>query len=731
MIEWAASSSVLILVVVIARRCLLGKISPRLQYMLWALVLVRLLLPMSFGSTAVSILNTVERSQLPNPVVGYVGGVMPELSMTEPTLSLPPEEQYELDSARLEAGGNTAQAKSISPIFLGTVLMDIWAAGAAALGLWLAGVNVYFAAKLRRSRQPLETAACPLPVYVTWAILTPCLFGLLRPSIYVTEEIAADATVLRHSLAHELTHYRHRDHVWAILRGLCLVLHWYNPLAWLAAALSRRDGELCCDEATVKHLGEKERASYGRTLLAVTCRGRGNFLLTATSMTGSGKGIRERVVLLVKRPRTTVCALTGVILLAAAAVGCTFTGAEPGQRDDMTPWEWAQSVSAARLAEENTGFDTKLLAQVLNGLDEAQFIQETDFSGGTDMWIINYYITQYPFLLTETEDVVFLEFEGAFWRIHSPELYVFVREQSEQAVIQVAFADLDRDGTDETIQAVRMNQELWQLVVTKADGTELFREDAGTPHLGWNSLYLLRDEQNGDCLLRYNPAMATGIAYYSYTLFTLEGGAQTVIQEGALEFELSQVSRQLDALVAFAGEVNSLLRRSALLLSTQDGALTLGPEPVGAHLERLSGVGGFEPEAGTMFVYQGQNYDLSAQNAGITTITGFALAGQYLVFEGYAGPQSNIYCLFDTETKTFEKAFQGANLTFLGDDITTGIYSFQSGVYAYDGTLLASCELEPDEQIFRLQYSEDFTQIIVYFWDITGNIRTTYLDLPV
>ena len=333
MIEWAVTSSVLIFVVLVLRRILMGNISLRLQYGLWALVLLRLLLPVSLGATAVSVLNAVENAHVSDPVVGYVGGVTPDLSVVEPDPSLPLEEQreqYAQDLDQWQAEMDAARAETGTPISLGTVLLGVWAAGALCLGLWLVWVNVRFARRLRHHRKPLEGANCPLPVYVTGAAQTPCLFGLLRPSIYVTEEAAADGTVLRHSLAHELTHYRHRDHIWAALRGLCLALHWYNPLVWLAAVLSRRDGELACDEATVKRLGEEERAAYGRTLLAVTCRGRGDPLLTATSMTGSGSGIKERIRLLAKRPKTAGYTLAAVVLIAAAAVGCTFTGAQKG-----------------------------------------------------------------------------------------------------------------------------------------------------------------------------------------------------------------------------------------------------------------------------------------------------------------------------------------------------------------------------------------------------------------
>ena len=241
MIEWAITSSVLIFVVLALRRLLMGKISLRLQYGLWALVLVRLLVPVSFGATAVSILNLVENATISNPVVGYMGGHTIQLSISEPDPTLPLEEQqkqYEKNLEQWQAEMDADRAENGTPISLGTVLLGVWAAGSVILGLWFLWVNVRFAQKLRRSSSPLAQD-CPLPVYVTEASQTPCLFGLLHPSIYVTEEAAADETVLRHSLAHELTHYRHGDHIWAALRGLCLALHWYNPLVWAAAALSR------------------------------------------------------------------------------------------------------------------------------------------------------------------------------------------------------------------------------------------------------------------------------------------------------------------------------------------------------------------------------------------------------------------------------------------------------------------------------------------------------------
>ena len=652
MIEWAITSSVLILVVLTLRRLLMGKISLQLQYGLWTLVLVRLLVPVSVGGTAVSILNAVKTAEIPDPVVGYWGGTPPQASITEPDPSLSPEEyqqQYEENLAQWQAEVDAALAETGTPISLGDVLLGIWGAGSAGLGLWLLWVNVRFARNLRRSRSPLA-ADCPLPVYVTEAVQTPCLFGLLHPSIYVTKEAAAEETVLRHSLAHELTHYRHKDHIWAALRGLCLALHWYNPLVWLAAALSQRDGELCCDEATVRRLGEGERASYGRTLLAVTCQGRSNPLLTATSMMGSG--IKERIVLLAKRPKTALYTLIAVVLVAAVTVSCTFTGAQ-GEDGELTVTlaegiEAPQAVSdyarayveeqltfytekegyAITQAEivgltlintgsaaENSGVNMYLLEYRLKAADPDQVVLAggmsmedgaiTEWSSAGQPYLLLYWddsggeTTWEPIQVTHT-----LPIEENYGTPEMLEEYGDAYTAAAMDLLQrldgtvLTSADLDRDGEDEEIWLEAQSRGYYELVVKKQDGTELYRDGARTDHIGWNSLYLYTDSQGQASLLCYNPYSSTGLSTYSYTLFSLEGGVETVIQAGGVGFENLRASEKAAELIAFADEVNALLRRSALLLSTQEGYLIIGPEGRGDYLEHLSGVGDFliEPD---------------------------------------------------------------------------------------------------------------------------------------
>ena len=330
MMQWTVSSSVLILVVIALRYVLRGKLSLRMQYALWLLVLVRLLVPVSFGASDLSVMNavperapTVQQGTYKQDIVGErndapanAGTVgIPAQSMNE---AAPPDLVQNVTTA-------TVTAPTVEKTDWARIAKTVWLAGAAALGLVFLAVNLRFGKKLRRSRERVEETDACLPVYESGETDTPCLFGVAKPSIYVTPDTRTEAETLRYALAHEQTHYRHGDNLWAVLRGVCLALHWYNPLVWWAAELSRRDAELACDEATIRRIGESERAAYGRTLIRMTCEKRPALLVTATMMTDSGKGLRERITLLVKKPKTAAYTAVAVLLIAGLSVACTFT----------------------------------------------------------------------------------------------------------------------------------------------------------------------------------------------------------------------------------------------------------------------------------------------------------------------------------------------------------------------------------------------------------------------
>jgi len=332
MTEWILSSSILILIVIALRTVFKGRISLRLQYAIWGLVLLRLLIPVSFGNTDFSVANLTAKTEAPSIVI-QSAKPGDHLQADHP-VQHPQEQPNKIPSQNITQ--NEPVAEEIGFDLSTYTSYIIWGIGFICVaGLFLL-TNLRFKHKLMGSRYGLDVQKNNLDVYATGEIDTPCLFGIKNPAIYVTYSVADNQTLLRHTLEHEATHHRHGDHIWAVLRCVCLAIHWYNPLVWWAAFLSQRDAELACDEATIKRLGEGERAEYGRTLIGMTCQKKANVLITATTMNSGKSGIKERILLIAKKPKMALYTLVIVVLVASIAVGCTFTGAKDDSTGDLT-----------------------------------------------------------------------------------------------------------------------------------------------------------------------------------------------------------------------------------------------------------------------------------------------------------------------------------------------------------------------------------------------------------
>ena len=347
MMEWIASSSLLILAVLFLRAVLGKRISAGLRYGLWSVVLARLLVPVSLFSLSVIALPAVEPPEALRQESIYV---LPVESKPAEESGVRFAEDGRIEApdsfgyARLEDEGRTV-IRYTEKVSLMELLGWIWAAGAAVMAVVLIIANVRFTIRLRRVRRPLEGTSAPVPVYTAMGLPSPCLVGLFCPAVYVPGEAAANPATLRHVLAHELTHYSHRDHLWSVLRGVALAVHWWNPLVWLAVVCSRRDGELACDEGALKRLGEGERAAYGETLLAlVTAKSKPADLLSfATTMTSGKRSLKERIQRIAQQPKRLAGAMVAVIALLSLSTLAAFGQAKEapvaGSHDDA--WKTA------------------------------------------------------------------------------------------------------------------------------------------------------------------------------------------------------------------------------------------------------------------------------------------------------------------------------------------------------------------------------------------------------
>ena len=363
--EVLITSSVLILALLALRGIFRRSLSRRVQYALWGLVALRLLVPVNLPAAQHSVLTAAEpvrtaiteRMETPHTLQprqtvpstpetvtpapggettpGTAPGADPGADpVTTPATPVTPAVEPAADPVTPATSAATEDTAALR-FTTAQALTALWLTGAAAMALWFLVANLRFARFLRRNRKPLVRPDCPLPVYAVEGIPSPCLAGLFRPAVYLTPAVAGDPRRERHVLAHEQTHARHLDPLWSLIRCLCLTVYWFDPLVWIAAHASRSDCELACDEGALRRLGEGERTPYGETLLSLIPVGRSDPMLSATTMTAGKRQLRERIRRIASGSRPAAMAVFAVLCAVSILCAATFTGAvSAGQRPE-------------------------------------------------------------------------------------------------------------------------------------------------------------------------------------------------------------------------------------------------------------------------------------------------------------------------------------------------------------------------------------------------------------
>lgn len=247
MAEVMITSSFLIVVLVLLRRIWRTKISRRLQYALWLLVAVRLLVPVPLFYNSLNVMNAVRymadkgeaSGQNPDGRIVYHGkpsdkqaeNGQDNRSLAEEAVILSegtdilaekqvgPENRDGLAAmeAAVKEDGNRLDLKEleraleggswINRFFLRGYGRYTWYLGMAVLGIWMTGCNLIFRRRIYRNRVVLGREG-RLKVYRAEGIDSPCLFGILWPAVYLTPEAADNPVHKKYAVWHELTHLK-------------------------------------------------------------------------------------------------------------------------------------------------------------------------------------------------------------------------------------------------------------------------------------------------------------------------------------------------------------------------------------------------------------------------------------------------------------------------------------------------------------------------------------------
>lgn len=307
MLREVLTVSALIVVVLLVRAIFKNRVPKRMLYALWLVVLLKLCLPGTLVSLPVL---PAEDAAVPAQSAERPVQTAPVIQRPAQTVTKPQTPAQQPVSPVQETAKPAAK-----PLTTAQILQIAWFSGSALLGLWLFGAWAVFTIRLHRDRRFLgkRGGTC---IYVSGAVKSPCLAGLI-PAVYLTEDVlqADEAELI---LRHELTHLRHLDFLWSLCRTAAVTVYWWNPFIWLAAICSKRDAELACDEAVAAKLPESKRLAYARAILAQAPR-------KAAALSLAGPPVKERILFLTKKQRTSVLCVILALLLVMSAAGCSIT----------------------------------------------------------------------------------------------------------------------------------------------------------------------------------------------------------------------------------------------------------------------------------------------------------------------------------------------------------------------------------------------------------------------
>ncbi|HOR86354.1 MAG TPA: M56 family metallopeptidase [Bacillota bacterium] len=324
----------IVIVLVLVVRLLLQKSPKAFSYALWAVVLFRLLCPVSFSSeySLLSLFNTSvsdsgaysSMTYIPSDIVHaeYPRVDLPLPDVSEAINETLPQGQEQLAADPLEFPMSAATILWL----LGTVVMLIYSA----VSLYLLQIKLIGAVRLRDN------------IFLADHIATPFVIGIFRPKIYLPSTILEQEQ--DYIILHEQTHIKRLDHIAKMIAFLALAMHWFNPLVWVAFICAVKDMEMSCDERVLKQMGGEIKTAYSTSLLSLAT---GHRLINGSPLAFGEGNIKGRIknVINFRKPAAWVIIVAAVAVIIVTA--CLLTNPANSSSDISTP-NAAQNLSDKR-----------------------------------------------------------------------------------------------------------------------------------------------------------------------------------------------------------------------------------------------------------------------------------------------------------------------------------------------------------------------------------------------
>lgn len=346
LLQITAYSAILFAAILLFQRLLRRRISAALNYAVWALLLLRLIVPVTIDSEwhlFTMPQQAAQTMQTQEPIAADTSDISATPSSEMPLSDISETPAQITDRKASDENFNPQSPSYSKPTDWQTVAVLVWAAGA--IG-FLSYTSVQWLRLSRRINRDCthtpdfvlhtvraeKEALCirrNIRVSVQNWLVSPALSASLRPVLLLPAAFIQHSDALAFGIRHELTHYQRKDHLISLLLLLLRCVYWFNPIVWLAFRRIQTDMETACDAAVTTRMAQPERTRYIHTMIDI---GRSAKPLYALGM-GAGNGRkalekRVRGIFMTKRtglPARMAAGLLAMLLLAA----CFTTACQP------------------------------------------------------------------------------------------------------------------------------------------------------------------------------------------------------------------------------------------------------------------------------------------------------------------------------------------------------------------------------------------------------------------
>lgn len=292
--------SIIIGILLLAKRLLKNSLTSRMQYNLWYLLLSLLAVPFIPVQPIRFLQIFAWFGSFKNASSSPIGDMINETAPTNQSVTANWMNDFSISVSRR------------TPSTIGLILFILWCIGIFTMILLITKSMLRFH-NMKNSALPLQNPAVrtlyyecldemhikkPIPIYSTAFLKSPIIAGLLKPCIYMPIHLISDynANDIKYMLMHELGHYKHKDALANYFMNIIGVLYWFHPLVWYSLKEMKNDREVACDTSVLKLLDEGDYEDYGNTLINFAEKVSLTPFPFSTGISGNMKQMQKRIL---------------------------------------------------------------------------------------------------------------------------------------------------------------------------------------------------------------------------------------------------------------------------------------------------------------------------------------------------------------------------------------------------------------------------------------------------